>query len=597
MTATMSSSTSGTAGSPETGSVEKAVTPATPEPDNRPAGGWSACPSCGWLLYGKRLERNLRVCPECSHHFRLSARERIAQLADRDTFREFDAPTVEEDPLGFTDLRPYAARLADARTAAGERDAVVIGSARLAGHPVTLAVMEFGFMGGSMGSAVGELVTKAAETALATREPLIVVCASGGARMQEGVVSLLQMAKTSQAMARLHEAGVFSVCVLADPTYGGVSASFAMLGSVVLAESGAHIGFAGPRVIQQTIRQSLPEDFQTAEFLFAHGLIDRVVPRPELRGLLARLLALHAPRAEDERHELPEQGDADISYPAASADPWDMVRTARVVDRPTARDYLEHSFDDFVELHGDRTTGDDPAIIGGVATIDGRTVVAIGHQKGHATGELVAANFGMPHPEGYRKAMRLMDYAERFGFPVVTLVDTPGAYPGVSAEERGQSTAIAEIIMRSSRLRVPVVALVTGEGGSGGALALCTSDRLLMLEHGFLSVISPEGCASILWRTADAAPEAARALRLGARNLWELGIVDTVVPEPPGGVQACPPEAGRTVRAAIGAALRDVTRLDTESLLAARYRRFRRVGADIDLDLLDPTLGVKAVIG
>jgi acetyl-CoA carboxylase carboxyl transferase beta subunit/acetyl-CoA carboxylase carboxyl transferase alpha subunit len=568
-----------------------------PSDGRRAAGGWSACPSCGWLLYGKRLERNLRVCPECTHHFRLGARDRIAQLADRDSFAEFDGSTVEEDPLGFTDLRPYVDRLADARAAAGERDAVVIGAATLAGHPVTLAVMEFGFMGGSMGSAVGELVTRAAETALARRTPLIVVCASGGARMQEGVVSLLQMAKTSQAMARLHEAGVFSVCVLTDPTYGGVSASFAMLGSVVLAESGAHIGFAGPRVIAQTIRQDLPEDFQTAEFLFAHGLLDRVVPRSELRGLLARLLAMHAPHDVDGTDAVPEPAAAEIPYPAASADPWDVVRTARVADRPTARDYLRYSFDDFVELHGDRATGDDPAIVGGLAVVDGRTVVVIGHQKGHATGELVAANFGMPHPEGYRKAMRLMDYAQRFGFPVVTIVDTPGAYPGVSAEERGQSTAIAEIIMRSSRLRVPVVSLVTGEGGSGGALALCTSDRLLMLEHGFLSVISPEGCASILWRTAEAAPDAARALRLGARYLWELGIVDTVVPEPPGGVQACPPAAGRSVRAAIGAALREVTRQDVDTLLATRYRRFRRVGADLDLDRLDPTLGVKAVIG
>jgi acetyl-CoA carboxylase carboxyl transferase subunit beta len=437
--------------------------------------------------------------------------------------------------------------------------------------------MDFAFMGGSMGADVGERVALVVDRAVSTSRPLVVVCASGGARMQEGVVSLFQMVKTSQAMARLHEQGLFSVCVLTDPTFGGVSASFAMLGSVVIAERGAHVGFAGPRVIKQTMRCELPASFQDAEFLFAHGLVDRVEHRAALRPLLARLLAMHA-QAGIQHGCGPVLGQPDVTRARRCEDPWQTVCTSRDIARPTTLDHLRDGFDDFVELHGDRAFADDPAIVGGLGSIGGRTVVVIGHQKGHTTAELVARRFGMPCPEGYRKALRLMDYAERFGFPVVTLVDTPGACPDVGAEERGQATWIAELIMRSARLRVPVVSAVTGEGGSGGALVLCVADRLLVFENGFLSVISPEGCAAILWRTADAAPEAARALRLGAGHLVQLGLADGVVPEPAGGAQTDPEAATAALHDALIAVLREVCDEDPDERLRARYRRYRAVG-------------------
>jgi len=254
------------------------------------------------------------------------------------------------------------------------------------------------------------------------------------------------------------------------------------------------------------------------------------------------------------------------------------VQLARDIRRPTALDYLRDAFTDFVELHGDRCFRDDPAIVGGIARIGSRSMVVIGHQKGHDTRELVNHNFGMPHPEGYRKAMRLIDHAERSQLPVVTLVDTPGAYPGVEAEERGQAVAIAELIARSARLRVPVVSVVTGEGGSGGALALATGDRLLMLANTFYSVISPEGCAAILWRSATAAPDAARALSLTAADLLRLGLADAIVPEPPGGAQADPLAAAALLQAAVRTALTELCDLDVATLLAARQRRFRSVG-------------------
>ena len=538
---------------------------------------WVSCPACGWLIYRKRLDRNLHVCPECDHHLRQSARARIELLADEGSFTETTFPPGVADPLSFTDLRDYPDRLREAAHRSGESEAVVVGQARIGGAPVVLAVMDFAFLGGSMGVEVGRRVSGAATLAFDRDLPLVTVCASGGARMQEGVFSLFQMARVSQAFARVREAGLFSVCVLTDPTYGGVSASFATLASILIGERGAHIGFAGPRVVQQTIRAELPTGFQTAEFLLAHGLIDRVESRAELRPLLMRLLSLHGPRAAVDGAPAAEERDEGGPEPFGG-DSWDVVQKARVVDRPTTLDYLNMAFDDFVELHGDRAFADDPAVVGGVASIGGRSVVVIGHEKGHTVRQRVARNFGMPHPEGYRKALRLLDHAESFSLPVVTLVDTPGAHPGPEAEARGQSHAIAEIIMRSSRLRVPVVAVITGEGGSGGALALCTSDRLLVQQNAYLSVISPEGCAAILWRTAASAATAARAMRLGAAHLVESGVATSVVAEPPGGAHADPAAAARLVREALLRELDDLSQLDLATLMDARCRRLSRIG-------------------
>ncbi|WP_432573703.1 acetyl-CoA carboxylase carboxyltransferase subunit alpha [Kineococcus sp. SYSU DK005] len=548
---------------------------------------WVKCSGCARPLYSRRLARDLEVCHECGHHQRLSARARIAQLTDPGSFEEFVLPPVPLDPLGFTDTAPYPERLERARRSTGEQEGTIAGTALVEGEPLVLLVMDFRFLGGSMGSATGEAVATAADEAVRRRLPLVLVTASGGARMQEGALSLMQMAKTSQALALVAEAGLLSVGVLTDPTFGGVTASFASLGQVLVAETGAAVGFAGKRVIQQTVPQELPKGFQQAEYLLAHGLVDRVESRERLRPLLARLLRLHRPAAAPATtgagsipaQRVPATGAGARAAEPAVPDAWDVVRAARHPERPTALDYLDLAFDDFVELHGDRAHGDDPAIVAGVASLAGRPVVVVGHQKGHDTRELVARNFGMPHPEGYRKALRMFEHAERCGMPVVTLVDTPGAYPGVAAEERGQSIAIAEAIARSSRLRVPVVSVVTGEGGSGGALALATGDRMLMLENTFFSVISPEGCAAILWRDAQEAAQAARALRVTAPDLVRLGVADGVVPEPAGGANADPEEAAALLGRAVTEALDELCALDADELLRLRSARLRGMGA------------------
>ncbi len=259
-------------------------------------------------------------------------------------------------------------------------------------------------------------------------------------------------------------------------------------------------------------------------------------------------------------------------------DAWQKVQLSRHPDRPYTLDYAARLFDDFVELHGDRAFADDRAIVGGLARFRGRAVVVIGHQKGRGVKDNMARNFGMPHPEGYRKALRLMEMAERFRRPLLTFVDTPGAYPGLGAEERGQAEAIGRCILEMSRLRVPVVATVIGEGGSGGALALGVANRVLMLEYATYSVISPEGCASILWKDGARAAEAAAQLKVTADHLLRFGIADDLVAEPPGGAHRDHDEAARRVGDAIAQQLQALAPLDGAQLAEDRYRKFRAIG-------------------
>ncbi|WP_431985041.1 acetyl-CoA carboxylase, carboxyltransferase subunit beta [Streptomyces qinglanensis] len=551
-------------------------------PTERPS--WVSCTNCRSLVYGKRYTRLLHVCPECGAHARLDAPARIAQLFDEGSVQHLDVPATQHNPLDFVDQRPYAERLQQARHRTGQQDAVLAVRGRIEGRPLTAAVMDFRFFGGSLGVAAGEAVTTAAEHALRDRTPLLLVTASGGARMQEGALSLMQMAKTSNALAQLDEAGLLTVTLVTDPTYGGVAASFATLSDVVVAEPGARMGFAGPRVIEQTIRQQLPDGFQTAEFLREHGLVDDVWERGELRARLARLLTVtdRPAAAWGSGEEDPLVRDSQLldQLPA-----WDCVQLAREAGRPTALEHIGFWLDGFVELHGDRAGEECPAIVGGIGCLDGLPVMVVGHQKGHTTAELVGRNFGMPSPAGYRKAGRLMRLAAKLELPVVTLIDTPGAYPGLTAEETGQSGAIAENLRLMGSLPVPVVAVVTGEGGSGGALALGVADRVLICANATYSVISPEGCAAILWKNAAEAAVAADELALDAASLLRLGVVDGVIPEPEGGGHTDTAALSDSVRRAVVAALRELRAAPeaagttgTADPVPARRRRFRSFG-------------------
>jgi acyl-CoA carboxylase subunit beta len=559
---------------------------------------WRRCPACEAFVYHKRLRRNLHVCPECNHHFRLLIRDRVAMLLDEGSYEELSGDLEPADALSFADSKPYPERIAAAQKKSGAKSGALYGTGTIGSRPLVVAGIDFAFIGGSMGGAVGESITRAAELALERRIPLLVISASGGARMQEGCVSLMQMAKTSQAIGRLYEEGILYVSLLTDPTYGGVSASFATLGDVLVAEPDAHIGFAGPSVIEQTIRQKLPDGFQTAGFLMDHGMLDRVETRENLGRTVRNLIDLHT-RVEENRQagrgalaeRLPQtEGAAPVSDPDAlpERDPWDVVQLSRHLERPHTLDYVGFVFDDFLELHGDRQFREDPAIVSGLAQLGELVVVLIGHQKGSTTGEMMERNFGMPEPDGYRKGMRMMRYAAKFGLPVITLVDTAGAYPGLGAEERGQSNAIAESIMLMSRLPVPCITIVTGEGGSGGALALGASDRVLMLENSYYSVISPEGCATILFKDAAAAPRAAAALRITAPDLLRLGVMDAVVPEPADGAHTDHNTTAANLKTALVESLRELLPLSPDELLEKRYDRFRKFGTPGEQPVLPP---------
>jgi acetyl-CoA carboxylase carboxyl transferase subunit alpha len=258
--------------------------------------------------------------------------------------------------------------------------------------------------------------------------------------------------------------------------------------------------------------------------------------------------------------------------------PWQIAQVARHPQRPYTLDYISLMFTDFYELHGDRSFADDPAIVGGLARFNGQSVMVIGHQKGRDLKERTLRNFGMPRPEGYRKALRLMELAEKYKIPVITLVDTPGAYPGIGAEERGQSEAIGKNLIVMSGLRVPIISVIIGEGGSGGALAIAVGDALLMLQYSTYSVISPEGCASILWKSADKAPEAAETLGITAERLKALGLIDKIVTEPLGGAHRDHQQMADSLKKAIADSLRAFQDLDSESLIAQRHARIRALG-------------------
>ncbi|WP_433559444.1 acetyl-CoA carboxylase, carboxyltransferase subunit beta [Pseudonocardia xinjiangensis] len=538
---------------------------------------WTVCPGCAAMVYLKRMHRGSGVCPECGHHTPLTAPQRLAQLLDDGSTDLLDIAVPDADPLGFVDSRPYPDRLRDARRRTGLAEGVLCARGRIEGRPVVVAVMDFRFLGGSLGAAVGEAITRACEVALAERTPLLLVSASGGARMQEGVVALMQMAKTSQALRQLDEAGVLTVSLVTDPTFGGVAASFATLCDVIVAEPGARLGFAGPRVIAQTIGETLPAGFQTAEYLLEHGIVDLIAPRAELRTVLGRLLriaarpAAAAGGARSLRSRLVRDPDM-----LTERHPWEAVRAARRLGRPTTLDYAALLLDDFTELHGDRMAADCPAMVCGLGLLDGTPVALAGTQKGRTAAELARRNFGMPTPAGYRKAARVMRLAAKLGLPLVTLVDTAGAYPGVAAEEQGQAVAIAENLRLLSGLPVPVVAVVTGEGGSGGALALAVADVVLMCADAVYSVITPEGCASILWKDAAAAPRAAAALRVDARSLLRMGIVEGVVPEADHGDHVT---AAQILADVLRETLPPLTSLTTAERIQRRHARFRAFGS------------------
>ena len=599
-----------------------------------PQGLWRKCNKCGQPIYVEDVVNNYYVCPKCGGYFRVHAYRRIEMLVDEGTFEEWNKEVPFSNPLNFPN---YEKKVTAAREKTKLNEAIVIGKGMIEGNPAVVGVCDARFIMSSMGHVVGEKITEAVEQATREKLPVIIFACSGGARMQEGIVSLMQMPKTSAALKRHHEAGQLFISVFTDPTTGGVTASFAMLGDIILAEPHALIGFAGPRVIEQTIGQKLPEGFQRAEFLLEHGFIDKIVERKDQKRVIGQILYMH--RNHDMVERKPEDGSRDMesgegvtnqnaSAPeksdsraarrekaeggffgrfsrsektdsasakkhakrgdkasekmqkaddAGAKTAWDTVLLSRRTDRPVAMDYIDGLFDEFIEFHGDRYFKDDGAIVGGIAMFHGMPVTVIGQQKGRNTKDNIKRNFGMPSPDGYRKALRLMKQAETFGRPIICFVDTPGAYCGMDAEERGQGEAIARNLFEMSDLKVPVLSIVIGEAGSGGALAIAVANEVWVLENSTYSILSPEGFASILYKDSKKAPEAAKVMKITAADLKDLDIIERIVPEEEPASMDNLYRLVEYMDRAIIEFFETYLPMSGEALAEQRYERFRRM--------------------
>lgn len=573
-----------------------------------PEGLLKRCNKCGKGIFTEDYKKNLYICPKCGGYLRMPAQKRIEFLTEADSFEEWDTGLSTENPLHMIGYPDKIKALQD-KTKLDE--AVITGKARIGENEVALMVMDGRFLMASMGEVVGEKIARGVERATKEKLPVIIFTCSGGARMQEGMTSLMQMAKTSAALKRHSDAGLLYITVLTDPTTGGVTASFAMLGDIILAEPKALIGFAGPRVIEQTIHKKLPKGFQRSEFLLKHGFIDKIVERKDMKTVLEQILTMHRlttkhsgivkntgavseiktdlntvnPSSKREDVQAVSNKNAGKSRKqklslaqkkrAGEKTAWERVLTSREKNRPVGEDYIYGLFEEFIEFHGDRNFGDDAAICGGIAYFQGKPVTVIAQMKGKSTAENIERNFGMPEPEGYRKALRLMKQAEKFHRPIICFVDTPGAFCGMEAEERGQGEAIARNLYEMSALKTPILSVLIGEGGSGGALAMAVADEVWILENAVYSILSPEGYAAILWKDGSQAARAAKAMKLTSYDLYKAGFVEKIIPEPEVYTLDSIINVFDNLEENISVFLKNSRSMTEEERVEQRYQRFR----------------------
>ncbi len=532
------------------------------------------CLMCGFGILDTPDYISSRVCPKCGFHYSMSARERIASLADPGSFKEINRSVVSLDPLSFSSPVSYREKILTDQRRTGLTEAIVTGSGTVFSIPATFIILDFGFMGGTMGSVVGEKVALAFEYAVRRKLPVVSIITSGGDRIQEGVLSLMQMAKTSISVSEHSMKGLPYVAVLANPTTGQAYGSFTNLADIIVAEPGAIVGFSPLRELMENSDAPLPKGAHTSESHLRRGLIDGVVERKSLKDLLGTILDLL-----EHKYKITE-----VQYPARELVPeqkvgaWDAVQIARHASRPSSIAYISILFTSFVELHGDRMLADDKAVITGFGYLDGQTVMVIGHERGRE-GNQTERNDGRMSPEGFRKAQRVFKLASKFGIPIITLIDTPGPNVSSDAEQRGLGNAIATTIEQMANVDVPTVTVVIGEGGNAGAICLGVADRVLMLENAIYSTISPEDAAALMYQDDAKIEDAAASLKLTAYDCYELGIIDVVVPEPTGGAHVNIEETARNLRRALVHELSALQIQPIEELKSLRRSKFRQMGS------------------
>ena len=552
------------------GRTESTETPRLPVVHDR-------CLYCEELINDSQSYLTFRVCPFCRFHYTITARDRIDLMADRGTFKETHKYLSSVAPLSFARRGRFGELLAQDQNRTGLTEAAVTGRCKIDGEDVMLIVLDFTFMGGTMGSVVGEKVASALETASKGGIPAVAVVSGGGVRVQEGVLSLMQMAKTVTAANRLRDEGAPFIVVLANPSTGQAYASFANLADVILAEPKSLIGLSPLRTLKEASNIPLPLDAHTAEAHVGHGLLDNVVDREALGSRVSVLLQiLRGQRLERTKQDKVLHSDLlkAAEGVCTQVDPWDALSAVRHAERPPASSYFRQMLDPFIELRGDRLNSDDRSIVAGVGFLAGQPVAVIGHQRR----SLVEGERYHVYPDGLRKAQRVIALASRFELPLITLVDTQGADPGLEAEEQGIGNAIARTLSAMLDVPTPIVSVIIGEGGSEGALALGMADCILMQQFAVYSPISMNHNLANTFHEPVLDHEAADALMLTAHDCVELGIADQVLPEPEGGSHLDPRAAGTALQ---GSILRELTRLSKMSqgkLLKRRYAKFRRMG-------------------
>ena len=535
------------------------------------------CLYCEEPINDSQSYMTFRVCPFCRFHYTITARERIELLSDRGTFKETHKYLSSVAPISFNRRGRFGELLAQDQNRTGLTEAAVTGRCKIDGEDVMLIVLDFTFMGGTMGSVVGEKVASALEAAAKRGIPAIAVVSGGGVRVQEGVLSLMQMAKTVTAANRLRDDGAPFIVVLANPSTGQAYASFANLADVILAEPKSLIGLSPLRTLREASNIPLPLDAHTAEAHVGHGLLDNVVDREALRTRVSALLRI----LRGQKLEMSRQDKAmatDLLQAADGActqvDPWDALSAVRDAERPPASNYFRQMLDPFIELRGDRLNSDDRSIVAGVGYLAGMPVAVIGHQRR----ALVEGERYHVYPDGLRKAQRVIALASRFELPLLTLVDTQGADPGLEAEEQGIGNAIARTLSAMLDVPTPIVSVIIGEGGSEGALALGMADCILMQQYAVYSPISMNHNLAGAFHEPVLDREAADALMLTAHDCVELGIADRVIPEPEGGAHLDPRAAGTALQGGVLKELNRLSKMSQGKLLKRRYLKFRRMG-------------------
>ena len=461
------------------------------------------------------------VCKTCGNNSYISAKQRITHISDENTFKELSFNKID-----ISKKCNYEDRINKAKENTDLNEAIIIGTCSIGGIKVVLGVMESKFMMGTLSVSVGETITSAFEYASVNKLPVILFCASGGARIQEGVFSLVQMAKVNAAIKRHSDKGLLYISCLTNPTMGGVTASFGLLGDINIAEKNSQIGFAGKSIIENLYNEILDSNFQTEQYNENNGMIDIIADRKDIRNILLDLLKMI-----NDNNKVVRIDNKDENKSKTNDDLLETLKNARDIDRFKGKDYLISIFDKYIELKGDRINSNDTSILSGIGNIENKSFIFNIQNKGRTLKENRETNYGLTRPEGYRKALRISKIAEKFNIPIINIIDSAGADPSIYSEKNGQAIAIADCLYTFSDLKTIIISIVVGEGSSGGALALSVCDSIGMLQKSIYTVISPESYLKIMHKEEQVSNELLKSMRFTANDLFEDKIIDEVISE------------------------------------------------------------------